>query len=38
MVNKGAFSLGGIRDSSIESPNTMLVMYDLHLLTMNILC
>jgi hypothetical protein len=27
-----------IRDTSVESPNTMLVIEDLHILTMNILC
>ncbi len=32
---KGAFTLG-VRDSSVEQPNTMLVIQDLHLLTMNI--
>jgi hypothetical protein len=36
-VCKGAFTLG-VRDLSVESPNTMLVITNLHLLTINILC
>ncbi len=36
-ASKGAFTLG-VRDSSVESPNTMLVILDLHLLALNILC
>jgi len=36
-VCKGAFTLG-VRDLNVESPNTMLVIYNLHLLTTNIWC
>jgi hypothetical protein len=36
VLSKGAFRLG-VRDSSVESPNTMLVVEDLNLLTMKIL-
>jgi hypothetical protein len=34
---KGVFT-AGVRDSSVESPNIMLVIWDLNLLTMKILC
>ncbi len=34
--SKGAFTLS-VRDSSVESPNTTLVIQNLHLHTMNIL-
>jgi hypothetical protein len=34
---KSAFTLG-VRDSTVESPNTMLAIYDLKLVAMKILC
>jgi hypothetical protein len=34
---KGAFTLG-VRDSRVESPNTMLAISDLNLVVMKILC
>jgi len=39
MVNifKRAFTLG-VRDSRVESPNTMLAIYDLNLVAIKILC
>jgi hypothetical protein len=35
-IHKGVFTLG-VRDFNVESPNTMLVIHDLHLLTITIL-
>jgi hypothetical protein len=37
ILPKGAFTLG-VRYSSVESPNIMLVIYDLNLLILKILC
>lgn len=34
---KGAFTLG-VRDSRVNSPNTMLAIWDLNLVAMKILC